>query len=75
MSHSLGSQPGNSRLGPSKVPESTGKRLRRFVCTLLFQNFLMCPDDSTFLKESFPSQCSPLAPSRHPDVIAAATRL
>src|SRR5580658_9289043 len=39
MSHSLGSQPGNSRLGPSKVPETTGKRLRRFVCTLLFRNF------------------------------------
>src|SRR5271170_3967993 len=31
MSHSLGFQPGNSWLGSSKVPEPTGKRLRRFV--------------------------------------------
>src|SRR5208282_2689778 len=31
MSHILGSQPGNSWLRSSKVPESKGKRLRRFV--------------------------------------------
>jgi RNA polymerase sigma-70 factor (ECF subfamily) len=31
MSHSLGSQPGNSRLESNKEPEPTGKRLRRFV--------------------------------------------
>jgi RNA polymerase sigma-70 factor, ECF subfamily len=31
MSHGLGPQPGNPRLGSSRVPEPTGKRLRRFV--------------------------------------------
>ena len=31
MSHGLGPQPGNPRLGSSRVPEPTGKRLRRFL--------------------------------------------
>jgi hypothetical protein len=34
VSHSLGFQPGNSRLESSKVPEPTGKRLRCFVLSL-----------------------------------------
>jgi hypothetical protein len=34
VSHSLGRQPGNSRLESSKVPEPTGKRLRCFVRSL-----------------------------------------
>lgn len=50
MSHSLGSQPGNSRLGPSKVPEPTGKRLRCFVHTLLRAVFSIYQTGSTFLQ-------------------------
>ena len=76
MSHSLGPQPGNSRLGPSKAPESTGKRLRRFVPMLSsLRRFLIYQGGSTFLKESVSSQCSPPVPARRPAVIAAVTHL
>jgi hypothetical protein len=75
MSHTLGSQPGNSRLGPSKVPEPTGKRLRRFVHTLLHAVFLDPTDWLDIPKGVFSSLCMPPAPSRRPDAIAAITRL
>jgi hypothetical protein len=76
MSHSLGSQPGNSRLGPSKAPESTGKRLRRFVPMLSsLRRFFIYQGGLTFLKESFSSQCLPPVPARRPVAIAAVARL
>jgi len=41
MSHGLGSQPGNPRLGSNRVPEPKGKRLRRFVDGSLLHHCLV----------------------------------
>ena len=81
MSHSLGSQPGNSRLRSSKVPEPKGKRLRRFVHNLLLRLQIRGADRTKLARtglakyqEFHSSQCALSAPSRRPDDFAAGTR-
>jgi hypothetical protein len=80
MSHGSGPQPGNPWLGSSRVPEPTGKRLRRFVSRLLrAQSSLDLEGADRFVCPNltgvpfFP--CAPPAPSRRPDTVAAVTRL
>src|ERR1700704_1679674 len=78
MSHGLGSQPGNSWLGPSKVPEPTGKRLWRFVNQSSPPPVLLRGGQSVRLPQSqefHSSQCAPPTPSRPADTVAAPIRL